>query len=66
VAVGPGEVWFKHATYDGPFHPQLLPVIETAARGRAAALKQSHLRHTYPRAHVEEKIARLLVARNQP
>ncbi len=55
-----GEAWMSHAEYGGPYHPRLLPPIVTKAKGREGALKQNRLRHTYPRARVEEKIRRFL------
>lgn len=58
TAQGEGEAWFKHARYGGPYHPRLLPPIATNAKGRAAALKQSRLRYTYPRARVDQTLQR--------
>jgi Helicase HerA, central domain len=55
-----GEVWIKHATYGGPYHPRLLDPIVTRAKGREPALKQNRLRNTFPRARVEAKINRFL------
>jgi Helicase HerA, central domain len=55
-----GEVWIKHATYGGPYHPRLLPPIVTGADGRRAALNENIRRHTYPRARVDGKIRRFL------
>ena len=57
-----GEVWMKHASYGGPYHPQLLEPIVTRAKGREPALKQNHLRNTFPRRRVEQKINRFLRA----
>ncbi len=62
-----GEVWLKHATYGGPYHPKLLEPIATRSKGRDAALKQNALRNTFPRARVEEAINRFLKSkRRQP
>jgi hypothetical protein len=58
-----GEVWIKHASYGGPYHPRLLEPIVTRAKGREPALKQNRLRNTYPRARVEAKINRFLSAK---
>jgi len=55
-----GEVWIKHASYGGPYHPRLLEPIETRAKGREAALKQNALRNMFPRKRVEDKINRFL------
>jgi TraM recognition site of TraD and TraG len=57
-----GEVWLKHATHGGPYHPRLLDPIATNSKGRAAALKQNRLRNTFPRDVVEAKIDRFLRA----
>jgi uncharacterized protein DUF87 len=54
------QVWAKHATYGGPYHPRLLPPIVTDADGREAALNENIRRHTFPRTHVEGKIRRFL------
>jgi hypothetical protein len=55
-----GEVWIKHATYGGPYHPRLLEPMETLSKGREAALKQNALRNTFSRALVEGSINRFL------
>jgi hypothetical protein len=55
-----GEVWAKHASYGGPYHPQLLEPIETHAKGREAALKQNRLRNTFLRKRVMQKVDRFL------
>jgi len=55
-----GEVWMKHASYGGPYHPRLLEPIVTNANGRVPALKQNDLRNTFPRARVERAIDRFL------
>ena len=60
-----GEVWMKHASYGGPYHPRLLEPITTRAKGRDTALKQNRLRNTFPRKRVEAKLARFLAA-NRP
>lgn len=54
------EVWAKHVSLGGPFTPRLLPPIAVEATGREAALKQNQLRNTYPRRHVDERIARFM------
>lgn len=56
-----GEVWIKHATYGGPHHPRLLEPIVTRANGRNAAVKQNHLRNTFPRQRVDAAINRFLI-----
>ena len=58
-----GEVWMKHASYGGPYHPRLLDPSSPCQRPRRA-LKQNRLRNTFPRARVEAKISRFLRAKN--
>ena len=58
-----GEVWMKHASYGGPYHPRLLEPIVTRAKGREPALKQNRLRNTFPRYSVEAKINQFLKSR---
>jgi hypothetical protein len=60
IQLSRGEVWLKHATHGGPYHPRLLEPIATRSKGRAAALKQNRLRNTFPRNVVEAKIDRFL------
>jgi hypothetical protein len=55
-----GEAWVKHPRFAGPHHPRLLQALRPHGTGREAAVKQNRLRHTFPRARVDENIESFL------